>query len=118
MALLKAKQIDMDDFTTKFILYLNSHPTSKQYFSDLYAKLVSTTPTPSYVSDLSFSSITNTTVILSWSAITGATSYEVEVEEYANSFSIKRITGITTTTYTVTELNPSMTYDIKVRAII
>ncbi|MBI5916516.1 MAG: fibronectin type III domain-containing protein [Bacteroidetes bacterium] len=60
---------------------------------------------------------TGTTALLSWGAVAGAVSYNVEVENASgNPNFFKVVTNVTTTSYTVIGLLPNLNYKFKVRA--
>ena len=65
---------------------------------------------------LSTSSITQTTATVSWNAVSGATSYDVDYKPTSSGTWINAATDTTVTSIDLSGLTPSTTYDWRVRA--
>jgi cellulose 1,4-beta-cellobiosidase len=74
------------------------------------------TVAPGQVTGLAAGTSTDTTQPLSWTAVSGATSYTVE-RSIAGANSWTANTGVTGTSYTVTGLTASTSYDYRVTAV-
>ena len=62
--------------------------------------------------------ISNTSISASWSAITGATAYALQYADNSSFTSATDITGISTTSRTITGLQNGKTYHVRVKALI
>ena len=68
------------------------------------------------VSGLAASSVTSSSSTISWSALSGATSYDVDYKEASSYTWVNRVTGTTSLSTSLTSLVSNTLYDVQVRA--
>ncbi|MER5789240.1 glycoside hydrolase family 18 protein [Streptomyces sp. NPDC001980] len=99
--------------TTKVTIYTHGWYGTGAYYADdvsLVGPGAATGQPPAAPTGLSTGTITSSSVALSWTAVTGATSYAV----YRDGTKVQTATG---TSATVTGLNPSTAYSFQVTAV-
>ncbi|MFC3575273.1 chitinase [Streptomyces yaanensis] len=99
--------------TTKVTIYLHGWYGTGAYYADdisLVGPGVAAGQPPSAPTGLKAGTVTSSSVALSWSAVTGATSYSV----YRDGMKVQTATG---TSATVTGLSPSTAYGFQVTAV-
>lgn len=103
--------------TTAFVLLIGigqifANPTHVQSAKPSGTCVACATP-----SGLAASNQTGTTALLSWAAVAGAGSYNIEVEDASgNPNNFAAVATVSTTSYTVTGLLPNLSYKFKVRS--
>ena len=99
--------------TTKVTIYTHGWYGTGAYYADdvsLVGPGASTGQPPAAPTGLKTGTVTSSSVALSWSAVTGATSYAV----YRDGAKVRTVTG---TSATVTGLSPSTAYGFQVTAV-
>lgn len=121
MALLKAKQLDINSVTAAILNSLGSSYVYNLQFSNL-VNTVNTFVTgyvyPQAVKNITVTNITNTVAQINWAAVVSATSYNVQINPKGDKINIITILGINTTSYIVSGLSPNTVYEVQVQAVL
>src|SRR6185369_17149651 len=110
MPLIKSKQLDITDLMNTILGLLETNTTNNKKFANLVNNVnsfVTTPSTPGPVKDIVISGITDTTADLTWTAISGAVSYDIEYYVKGNQLILTTVTGVVGTTHTLTDLDSS-----------
>jgi hypothetical protein len=121
MGLFKSKQLDLPEVAAALMTLISSTTSLKKQFGNMVTDVNTFVTTPGAagpVKDIVVTAISNTGAQVDWTAIAGATSYELQYEIVGDAFSLETITGIATNTYTLTGLTPKTTYRINIKAIV
>jgi hypothetical protein len=119
LALIKAKQIDIDDVAAAIMTRIPAVSGLQKQFWNLTNSVNSFTTTPSTagpVINLVISAITGTTATVAWDAIPGAVTYDLQYFVQGDELTIDTITAINATTFGLTGLVAGTTYVVQVRA--
>ncbi|MBI2429418.1 MAG: IPT/TIG domain-containing protein [Ignavibacteriales bacterium] len=95
-------------------IFINVYNQNGTFFTTFYPSIPLTIP--SILSPSNGSPVTSTNVSLSWSSISGATSYDVEVGTIISSSIRGKIYTTSTTLFSIPDLAPGTTYQWRVRA--
>ena len=121
MALLKAKQLDINTVTQSVLQTISNNYGYDLTFSNLVraVNVFSTGYTyPSPVLNIQISNVTANSAVISWSPVGSATSYDIQFNPVADPYDSTIILGITTSFYTITGLLQDTVYEIKVRPVV
>lgn len=121
MSLLVSKQIDMNDLVNGFFNFLDNDGLSKELFFSFVdmAQGIFVTVNNDYQPVRSVVvNITETTAIVTWAEVIGAESYTLEYNIWGDVYSNVKISNITTTSYNLSNLEPSTAYEVRIRPIL
>ena len=116
---LRPKQIEVDELAAAIMERIDAVPDLKKAFWNLSNGVHSVVTTPSsagLVKDITFSSITGSGFTVSWSAISGATSYQLQYWVKGDMLTLETVVGIVGTSYAVTGLTAGTQYEVQVKA--
>lgn len=120
MGLLKSKQIDIDGVADAVMTRILAVPNLLNKFWNLSNSVNTFVTTPSTsgpVQDIVISSITSNSAEVSWTAVPGATTYEIQYIVKGDIYSAEAIVAVSAPPFILTGLSSGTTYVVQIKPV-